>query len=66
MIRRKIMKKTLLAGPVLAALIGAGVVLGCTGDNGIVEGRDSGSSAVATRKSLSGRWRVRRRAWPGW
>ena len=50
MIRRKIMKKTLLAGPVLAALIGAGVVLGCTGDNGIVEGRDSGSSAVATQE----------------
>ena len=50
MIRRKIMKKTLLAGPVLAALIGAGVVLGCTGDNGIVEGRDSGNSAVAAQE----------------
>ena len=50
MIRKKLMKKTLLAGPVLAALIGAGVVLGCTGDNGIVDGRDSGNGAVATQE----------------
>ena len=50
MIRRKLMKKTILAGPVLAALIGAGVVLGCTGDNGIVDGRDSGNGAVATQE----------------
>ena len=50
MIRRKLMKKTLLAGPVLAALIGAGVVLGCTGDNGIVDGRDSGNGSVATQE----------------
>ena len=50
MIRRKLMKRTLLAGPVLAALIGAGVVLGCTGDNGIVDGRDSGNDAVATQE----------------
>ena len=50
MIRRKLMKRTLLAGPVLAALIGAGVVLGCTGDNGSVDGRDSGNGAVATQE----------------
>ena len=48
--RKKLMKRTLLAGPVLAALIGAGVVLGCTGDNGIVDGRDSGNDAVATQE----------------
>ena len=48
--RKKLMKRTLLAGPVLAALIGAGVVLGCTGDNGIVDGRDSGNGAVATQE----------------
>ena len=49
-IRRKLMKRTLLAGPVLAALIGAGVVLGCTGDNSIVDGRDSGNGAVTTQE----------------
>ena len=48
--RKKLMKRTFLAGPVLAALIGAGVVLGCTGDNGIVDGRDSGSGTVATQE----------------
>ena len=50
MIRRKLTKRMILAGPVLAALIGAGVVLGCTGDNGIVDGRDSGNGAVATQE----------------
>ncbi len=50
MIRRKLMKKTILVGPVLAALIGAGVVLGCTNDTGIVDGRDSGNGAVATQQ----------------
>ena len=48
--RRKLMKRTILAGPVLAALIGAGVVLGCTNDTGIVDGRDSGTGAVATQE----------------
>ena len=48
--RKKLVKRTFLAGPVLAALIGAGVVLGCTGDNGIVDGRNSGSGAVATQE----------------
>ena len=50
MIRKNLKKRMILAGPVLAALIGAGVVLGCTGDNRIVDGRDSGSSAAATQE----------------
>ena len=50
MIRRKMMKRTFLVGPVLAALIGAGVVLGCTNDTGIVDDRDSGNGAVATQE----------------
>ena len=50
MIRRKLMKRTILVGPVLAALIGAGVVLGCTNGTGIVDGRDSGNGAVATQE----------------
>ncbi len=41
MIRKNLKKRMILAGPVLAALIGAGVVLGCTSDTGIVDGRDS-------------------------
>ena len=48
--RKKLMKRTILAGPVLAALIGAGLLLGCTGDNGIVEGRDPGNGVVATQE----------------
>ena len=51
MIRRKLMKRTLLIGPVLAALLGAGVVLGCASDTGIVDGRDSGNGAVATQEN---------------
>ena len=48
--RKKLMKRTLLAGPVLAALISAGLLFGCTDDNGIVDGRDSGSGTVATQE----------------
>ena len=48
--RKKLMKRTLLAGPVLAALISAGLLLGCSGDNGIVDGRDSGNGTVATQE----------------
>ena len=50
MIRKKLMKRTFLVGPVLAALVGAGVALGCSSDTGIVDGRDSGNGAVATRE----------------
>ena len=53
MIRRSFTTKTILAGPVLAALIGAGVVLGCSNDTGIADGQDSGSGAVATQ-AISG------------
>ena len=48
--RKNLKKRMILAGPVLAALIGAGVVLGCTSDTGIVDGRDSGNGAVATQE----------------
>ena len=51
MIRRKMVKKTLLVGPVLSALIGAGVLLGCTNDAGtVVDGRNSGSGVVAAQE----------------
>ncbi len=50
MIRKKLMQRTILIGPVLAALLGAGIVLGCTSDTGIVDGRDTGNGAVATQE----------------
>ncbi len=50
MIRNKKMKKTLVAGPVLAGLIGAGVLFGFTADTGFMEGRDSGKGAAATQE----------------
>ena len=50
MIRRKLMKRTIIIGPVLAALLGAGIVLGCTSDTGIADGRDSGNGAVAAQE----------------
>ena len=42
MIYKKLMTRTLLIGPVLAAMLGAGVLIGCTGDSG-GEGAASGS-----------------------
>ena len=50
MIRRKLTKRTILIGPVLAALPGAGIVLGCASDNGIMDGRDFGGATVATQE----------------
>ena len=49
MTRKKLMKRTFLMGSVVAALLGAGVLLGCTGDTGIVDSRDSGG-ATATQE----------------
>ena len=49
MIRMKLMKKTYLVGPVLVALLGAGVLLGCSVDTGSAEGRDS-NGATATQQ----------------
>ena len=48
MIRKKLIRKNLLVGPVLAALIGAGVIFGCTNDASITGGGNSGG-AVATQ-----------------
>ena len=51
MIRRKLMKRTFLAGPVLVVLLGAGVLLGCTNDTGVMDGRDTGGGAPATQEN---------------
>lgn len=50
-VRRKLTNRTFLVGPVLATLMGAGMVLGCTNDTGIVDGRDPGNSAVTTQET---------------
>ena len=49
MICRKLVTRSLLLGPVLAAMLGAGVLIGCAGDAGSGEGRDS-SGAGATQE----------------
>jgi len=46
MIGRKLTKRTLLAGPLLAALLGAGILVGCAGYAGTGEGRHSDGAAV--------------------
>ena len=48
-VRRKLTNRTFLA-----TLIGAGMVLGCTNNTGIVDGRDPGNGAMATQE-ISGR-----------
>ena len=50
---KKMITRTFLIGPVLAAIIGAGVLVGCTGDTGPEGGRDSGS-ATATQEISEG------------
>ena len=47
MIYKKLMTRTLLIGPVLAAMLGAGVLIGCTGDSGPGEGLDSGGATAS-------------------
>ena len=50
---KKMITRTFLIGPVLAAIIGAGVLVGCTGNTGPEGGRDSGS-ATATQEISEG------------
>ena len=47
MIGKKLMTKTLLVGMVLAAILGAGILIGCTGDTGPGDGRDSGGATAS-------------------
>ena len=51
MIGKKIITKKFLVGPVLAAIIGAGVLVGCTGDTRPEGGRDSGSTTATQEVS---------------
>ena len=54
MIRKKLTKKMIVAGPVLATLIGAGVVLGCANDTGVADGQDSVGAAATQEISERG------------
>ena len=54
MIHKKLMAKTFLSGAVLAAILGAGVLIGCANDDGAGEGPDSGGAAVTREISERG------------
>ena len=54
MIIKKLMTRMFLICPVLAALLGAGILIGCTGDNGTGEGRDSGGATAGQEVSERG------------
>ena len=52
MIGKKVTKRTLLAGPLLAALLGAGTLAGCGSIGGLIDGQGSGT--VSERSGESG------------
>ena len=53
-IKKLTAKKALVIGPVLGAILGVGVLIGCTTDSGIIEGRDSTSITTSQEVSESG------------
>ena len=54
MICKKMITRTFLIGPVLAAIIGAGVLVGCTGDTGPEGGRDADRATASQSISEGG------------
>ncbi|MCY4437469.1 MAG: FxLYD domain-containing protein [Chloroflexi bacterium] len=48
---KKLTKKTLLIGPLLAALIGGGTLVGCGPISGVLDGQGSGSATVSQEAS---------------
>ena len=54
MMIKKLMTRTFLIGPILATLLGAGVLIGCTGDTGPGEGRDPASGTASQEVSERG------------
>ena len=54
MILKKLMARTFLIGPVLAAILGVVVVIGCAGDTEPGEGRDSGGATASQEVSERG------------
>ncbi|MCY3937309.1 MAG: hypothetical protein OXG22_02995 [Chloroflexi bacterium] len=51
MICKKLMTRMFLIGPVLGAMLAAGILVGCVDDSGRREGRDSGGAAVSQGES---------------
>ena len=47
---KKLMKRTFLTGSALAALLSAGILIGCSGDIGIADAQDAGGGAKASRE----------------
>ena len=54
MTAKRLIKKTWLIGPIAAAIIGAGALIGCATDIGIGEGREAGGQTVSREISESG------------
>ena len=46
MIGKQKITRALIIGPVAAAMLGAGILMGCAGDNGIIDGRESGGAGT--------------------
>ena len=51
---KKLMTRTFLIGPVLAAMLGAGILVGCMSDSGSGGGRESGGATVGQEVSERG------------
>ena len=44
---KKLIARTFLFGPILAVILSAGILIGCSGDNGPGEGRESGGETAS-------------------
>ena len=51
MIGKQKITRALLIGPVAAAMLGAGILMRCAGDNGIMDGRESGGAGTTQESS---------------
>ena len=54
MISKKKMTRMFLIGPVVGTMLGVGILIGCAGDTGLTEGRDSGGERVSQEISERG------------
>ena len=54
MMVKKLMTRAFLIGPVLATMLGVGILISCTSDNGAGEGRDSGGATAGQEVSERG------------
>jgi len=54
MISKKKMTRMFLIGPVVGTMLGVGILIGCAGDAGLTEGRDSGGERVSQEISERG------------